>query len=397
METAIHKPLISNGSAGAVAASGGAGDRYLVPDSDAAQTGAVPDSEAKLDIVALKDLEAAAEKVMPPYAFAYVTGGAGDEWTMRENRAAFNRWVICPNSLAGHKEVDTTTTLLGTPISYPVISAALGNQGSVHARMEAPVVEGTAKAGTIFVESSVSQMNIENVATASAGPKWFQIYVPESRPFAVEMLHRSKAAGYKAIVVTVDTKVFSNRERSMRLLGAPMPRLAMGIVPIGKGVTGSATRTKMDLNWDDIEFCGRESGLPVIVKSITSVEDALEAKRRGCAGVWLSNHGGRQLDNTASAMTSLPAVADALGGALTIIVDGGVYRGQDVFRALALGANAVALGRPLLYGSALGGAQGVQGVHEHLKKELRMVMQLAGTPSISSITRKFVARAESAC
>jgi lactate oxidase len=331
---------------------------------------------------------------MPSYAFAYVSGGAGDEWSMRENLAAFNRWVIRPNYLSGNKGADTTTRLLGTQLSYPVITAALGNQGSVHARMEMPVVQGTALAGTIFVESSVSQMSLEDIAAASTGPKWFQIYVPESRPFAVEMLQRAKAAGYTAVVVTVDTKIFSNRERSTRLLGAPMPKLAMGNVPRTPGMIGSATRAKMDLTWDDIDFCGRESGLPVIVKSILSAEDAHEAERRGCGGVWLSNHGGRQLDNVASAMTTLPAVAEALQGRLTIIVDGGVYRGQDVFRALALGADAVALGRPLLYASALGGALGVQSVHEHLKKELTMVMRLAGTPTIGSITRAHVARAE---
>jgi isopentenyl diphosphate isomerase/L-lactate dehydrogenase-like FMN-dependent dehydrogenase len=279
--------------------------------------------------------------------------------------------------------------LRGTADGY-----ALGNQGSVHARMEAPVVAGTALAGTIFVESSVSQMSLEEVAAASSGPKWFQIYVPESRPFAIELLQRAKAAGYTAIVVTVDTKVFSNRERSMRLLGASMPRLSMGNEPRTPGVTGSPTAAKMDLNWDDIEFCGKESGLPVIVKSILSAADALEAERRGCAAVWLSNHGGRQLDNVASALTTLPSVAQALMGRIKIIVDGGVHRGQDVFRAFALGADAVALGRPVLYGSALGGSLGVQSVHDHLRKELSMVMQLAGTPTIKRITRDHIARAE---
>jgi L-lactate oxidase len=368
-------------------------ERYQTPATSSAQIGALPDAEKKLDIVTLRDLEAEAQKVMPPYGFAYVSGGAGDEWTMRENLAAFNRWVISPNYLTGHKDADTKTRLLGTEISYPVITAALGNQGSVHAKMEAPVAQGTALAGTIFVESSVSQMSLEDVAAASIGPKWFQIYVPESRPFAVEMLQRAKAAGYTAMVVTVDTKFFANRERSMRLLGAPMPKLSMGNGPRRPGVTGSPTHTKMDLTWDDVEFCVHESGLPVIVKSILSTRDALEAERRGCAGVWLSNHAGRQLDNTPSAMTTLPAVAEMLQGRIPIIVDGGVHRGQDVFRAVALGASAVALGRPVLYGSALGGALGVQSVHAHLKKELTMVMRLAGTPTIKSITRDYVDRA----
>jgi len=151
---------------------------------------------------------------------------------------------------------------------------------------------------------------------------------------------------------------------------------------------------KVDLDWDDVDFCRSQTGLPVIVKSILSPAQALEAERRGCAGVWLSNHGGRQLDNAPSAMTVLPRVAEALKGRIPIIIDGGIRRGQDVFRALALGAGVVALGRPLLYGSALGGAQGVQGVFEHLRNELVMTMQLAGTPAIGSITGDCVERAE---
>jgi lactate oxidase len=366
---------------------------YRTPATNVAQTGTLPDNEKKLDIVTLRDLEAEAQKVMAPFGFAYVSGGAGDEWTMRENLAAFNRWVIAPEYLSGHRAVDMTTQILGTKISYPVITAAMGNQGSVHAKLEAPVVKGTALADTLFVESSVSQMSLEDIAAATIGPKWFQIYIPESRPFAVEMLQRAKAAGYKAIVVTVDATIFSNRERTTRLLGAPLPNLPMGNAPKTPGVTGSATAAKIDLTWDDVDFCRKESGLPVIVKSILSAKQAREAERRGCAAVWISNHGGRQLDNVSSAITTLPSVADALQGRIPIIADGGVHRGQDVFRALALGATAVALGRPVLYGSALGGAQGVQSVHQHLKDELAMVMQLAGTPTIESITRDHVARA----
>lgn len=160
------------------------------------------------------------------------------------------------------------------------------------------------------------------------------------------------------------------------------------------GLTGNAMRMKANLGWDDIELCREQTGLPVVVKGILSATQALEAERHGCAGVWRSNHGGRQLDNMPSAMTVLRRVAEALKGRLPIIVDGGVYRGQDVFRALALGATVVALGRPLLYGSALGGAQGVQSVYEHLKNELLMTMQLAGTPSIESIVPSCVKRAQ---
>ena len=381
-------------AAAALAFSGTAPVQATEPQNLASATAEPPNNEKTLRIVTLRDLEAEAKLVMTPAGFAYVSGGAGDEWTMRENLAAFDRWVILPDYLSGHRVPDTSTTLLGTRIASPVITATMGNQGTVHALMEAPVVKGTALAETIFVESSVSQMSLEAVAQASSGPKWFQIYVPESRPFAAEMLQRAKAAGYTAIVVTADAFVFSNRERNTRLLGQAMPVLPMGNAPRTSGMSGSAMAMKADLNWDDVDFCRKESGLPVIVKSILSPNQAMEAVRRGCSAVWLSNHGGRQLDNVPSAMTMLPRVVDALHGKLPIIVDGGVYRGQDVFRALALGANAVALGRPLLYGSALGGTQGVHSVHAHLQAELVMTMQLAGTPTIKSITRAFVERAE---
>lgn len=205
---------------------------------------------------------------------------------------------------------------------------------------------------------------------------------------------RAKSAGYKAIVLTVDSFVISNRERSSRLTGAPVPALPFGNVPKTAGVTGSALDFKIDLSWDDVDFCRDQTGLPVIVKGILSASQAQEAEKRGCAAVWLSNHGGRALDGTPSAISVLPRVAVGLKGRLPIIVDGGFYRGQDVFRAIALGASAVALGRPLFYGSALGGAQGVQSIYKHLRNELVMTMQLAGTPTIKSISADCVERAD---
>ncbi|MBO0759164.1 MAG: alpha-hydroxy-acid oxidizing protein, partial [Bradyrhizobiaceae bacterium] len=357
-------------------------------------TEGLPNNEKRINIVTLRDLEGEAQKVMAPFGFAYVSGGAGDEWTMRENLAAFNRWVINPDFMSGTGSADTTTTILGTKISYPAITAPVGNQGSVHAQKETPNVKGTAAAGTLFCASSVSQLSLEEIAAASDGPKWFQLYIPNDRGFARELLQRAKAVGYKAIIVTADVDVTSNRERSMRLHGAALPNLSMGNVPKTPGGKGSAMDMKGDMAWSDVEFCAKESGLPVVIKSILSPNQATQALRYGCAAVWLSNHGGRQLDNSASAITTLPRVADTLKGRVPIIVDGGVHRGQDVFRALALGASVVALGRPTLYGSALGGAQGVQAVHDHLKNELMMVMRLAGTPNIKSITRNFVERSE---
>lgn len=360
-----------------------------------ADTSGVPNNEKRINIVTLRDLEAEAQKVMAPFGFAYVSGGAGDEWTMRENMAAFDRWVINGDFMSGVGSADTTTTILGSKISYPVITAPMGNQGSVHAQGDIPNVKGAAAAGTLYCVSSVAQQSLETLAGASNGPKWFQLYIPRDPGFCREILHRAKAAGYKAIIVTADVDVTSNRERSMRLQGAALPNLSMGNVPktdAGKG--GNAMDMKGNMSWDDIEFARQESGLPVIIKSVLSAKQALQALKHGVSAVWLSNHGGRQLDNSPAPMTTLPAVAAAVKGRVPIIIDGGIHRGQDVFRALALGASAVAIGRPTLYGSALGGAQGVEVVHTHLKNELNMVMRLAGTPDIKSIKRDFVERAE---
>lgn len=356
--------------------------------------GGVPNNEKRINIVTLRDLEAGAQKIMAPFGFAYVSGGAGDEWTMRENMAAFDRWVINADFMNGTGAADTATTILGSKISYPVITAPMGNQGSVHAQGDAPNVKGTGAAGTLYCVSSVSQESLEDNAAASNGAKWFQLYIPRDRGFARELLQRAKAAGYKAIIVTADVDITSNRERSMRLQGVAVPNLSMGNVPKTPGGTGNAMDMKGDMSWSDIEFARQESGLPVIIKSILSPKQALQGLHYGVSAVWLSNHGGRQLDNSPSAITTLPSVAAAMKGRVPIIVDGGIFRGQDVFRALALGASAVAIGRPTLYGSALGGAQGVEAVHTHLKNELNMVMRLAGTPNIGSIKRDFVERAE---
>lgn len=353
-------------------------------------------NEKKLNIVTLRDLEAEAQKIIPPYGFAYISGGGGDEWTMRENEAAYNRWVIEPHYLAGVKVPDLTTTILGSKIALPVITAPMGGQGIAHALKEAPDAKGTNAAGTIYVDSSVSNLTMEEIAAAGAGPKWFQIYFPVDRAYAQELLQRAKAAGYTAIVVTLDATTFSNRERPIRL-GVVPPNLGSGNVPKTPGINPlTASVQKADLTWDDVAFCKSVTGLPVIVKGVLTPALAAEAVKRGCAGVWVSNHGGRQLDNSPATMTVLPSIVKVVGKRVPIIVDGGIRRGQDVFRALALGADVVALGRPVLYGMALGGAQGVQSVYGRLKTELQMTMQLAGTANIKAITHDYVARAEEA-
>lgn len=349
-------------------------------------------NERDIRVINLRDLEGEAEKILPPYSFAYISGGAGDEWTMRENEAAFNRWVIEPRYLAGIREPDLTTTVLGSRLSLPVITAPMGGQGIAHALKEIPNIKGTNGSGTLYTNTSVSHLSLEEIAAAGTGPKWFQIYFPDNRDYARELLQRAKAAGFTAVVVTVDSTTFSNRERPLRL-GIPTPNLGSGNGVRTPGLDpGAAARLKVDLNWDDVVFCMKETGLPVIVKGILTPADARAALKNGCAGVWVSNHGGRALDNSAASISALPSIVEAVGGKAVVIMDGGIRRGQDVFRALALGADVTAMGRPVLYGMALGGSRGVQAVYARLKTELQMVMQLAGTPDVNSITHDYVRR-----
>ena len=347
-------------------------------------------NEKSIPVLNLRDLEFEAKKILPPYSYAYISGGSGDEWTMRENEAAFNRWVIEPHFLAGVKTPDLGTTVFGSRLSLPVITAPMGGQGLAHAQKEIPCVRGTDAAGTLFVDSSVSHVSMEEIAESSHGPKWFQIYYPANRDYARELLQRAKASGYTAIVVTVDGTTFSNRERITRL-GIQSPNLGSGNGVRTPGIDiAAAGELKVDLTWDDVDFCQKVTGLPVIIKGVLTPTMALETVKRGCAGVWVSNHGGRAIDNTEAAISALPPIVQAVGGKTLIIMDGGVRRGQDVFRAVALGADLTAIGRPVLYGMALGGAQGVQAVYARLKTELRMVMQLAGTANIQAITRDYI-------
>ncbi len=351
-------------------------------------------NEKGINVINLRDLESEAEKILPPYSYAFISGGSGDEWTMRENESAFNRWVIEPHYLAGVKECDLTARVLGSELSLPVITAPMGGQGIAHALKEIPNVKGTDSAGTLYVNTTVSHLSMEEIAAGSKGPKWFQIYFPENRDYARELLQRAKESGFSAIVITVDSTTFSNRERPIRL-GIPAPNLGSGNGVRTPGIDpGTAMELKMDLNWEDVAFCQKETGLPVIIKGVLTPELAIEAVKRGCEGVWVSNHGGRGLDNTSPSISALPRIAQAVAGKALIIIDGGIRRGQDIFRALALGADVTALGRPLLYGMALGGAQGVKAVYDRLKTELHMAMQLAGTPNIKSITRDYVGKLE---
>jgi L-lactate oxidase len=349
----------------------------------------------RIDIVSLRDLEAMAEKVIPKGGLDFIRGGAGDEWTMRENLHAYLRVAIEPTYLSGVKAPDISTTILGTSLSFPVITAPMGGHRLAHEEGEIATASGTGAAGSIAVISSVSNIALEQVMAGSPGPKWFQIYLPEDRGFARELLQRSKQAGYRAIVVTVDTSAPGNRERDIRNQFRSPPELGHGNMPVATNGYAATTATfKHDLSWDDIAFVQKEAGVPVLIKGVLAPKLAEQAVQHGVAGIFVSNHGGRQLDGTPATFTVLPRIADSVRGKIPIIVDGGVRRGQDVFKALAAGAHCVAVGRPMLYGLALGGALGVQSVYDRLREEFTMTLQLAGVQNVAAIARSNLIEAQ---
>jgi L-lactate oxidase len=348
----------------------------------------------KLEIVNLLDLETEAQKVLPAGGFGYISGGSGANWTRRENTEAFSRVNIEPQALSGVAKVDLTTEVLGSKLSMPVFIPPMGSHGLAHVDKEAATAKGAAAVGTLMATSTMSNLSLEEIASHNPGPKWFQIYVPTDRGYTRELLQRAKAAGYTAIAPTVDNVWAYPREENIRNVFRPPSTLGRGNLPRGVDpATGSKMlgARKRDLDWKDLEWIKQESGLPVMPKGIQSAKAAAMAVKVGLDGVWVSNHGGRAFDGVQATITVLPRIAQAVDGRVPIVLDSGVRRADHVFKALALGATVVGMGRPIMYGLALGGAQGVQSVLEHVRNNLIIVMRLAGTKNVKEITRDYIA------
>ena len=352
-------------------------------------------SEVKrLKIVNTFELEGMAEKILPRGGFDYIQSGSGAEWTKRENLRALAETSLEPHFLGGVLKPDLSTTILGTKLPFPIIVPPMGSHGRAHVSKEVGTAQGVAATGTLMVLSTVSNNSLEEVAAANPGPKWMQLYLPADRGVARELILRAKAAGYTAFVPTIDSTLAYPRETNIRNNFRTPLSLGRGNAPRGEPDLVKAARMmapKVDLNWDDMLWIKEETGLPVIIKGVMSPVTAMEAVRRGIDAVYVSNHGGRALDGCPASINVLPRVADAVKGRVPIVFDSGIRRGQDVFRALALGADVVAAGRPVMYGLALGGHLGVQSVLEYLRDDLYIVMQLSGTPNIKAITRDHLA------
>jgi 4-hydroxymandelate oxidase len=351
-----------------------------------------------LEILNLESLEARARDRLDPMLFDYIAGGSGDEWTLRENRAAWSRFQILPRMLRGVGTRDQRTTVLDTPLSFPVLVPPMGFHGLCHQDAEVATARATAGAGTIFVASTVSNRSLEAIAEACDGPRWFQLYVYRDREITRDLVQRAMAAGYSALCLTVDTPLAGPRERDRRNRLRMPAHLGLDNFPAthaerhksGNDAESALARYIADmwdanLTWDDVNWLRSVSKLPVIIKGVLAPADAAAAVEHGAAAVIVSNHGGRQLDGVPAPITMLQRVVDAVAGQVEVLLDGGVRRGTDVVKALALGARAVLVGRPVLWGLTLDGESGVSAVLEHLRAEIDLAMALAGCATLNDI------------
>jgi lactate oxidase len=351
--------------------------------------GSASSAEGALKIVNLDLLEQDAKKILPPGRFAFM-GPCGDGWTYRENRRAFNDFPIMPRRLQGVGAIDLRTRLLGHDLPFPIITAPVGAQGMIHVNAEVANAGGTGKAGTLYVSSGAATRPMEEIANATPGPKWFQIYMLRDMEINRWLVKRARDAGFSAIVLTADALGPGQSDDFIRL-GRPFPPdVRPGNHNPALGGRGNFDDKKRDIGYEDIGFLREASGLPVLVKGVLSVEDVRQSLAAGAAGIWVSNHGGRQIDGVPASVSMLRAAVDAVEGRVPVILDSGVRRGIDVFRALALGATACAIGRPALWGLAAGGAGGVNSVYAHLADELRAAMLLSGVGKIGDIGRAYV-------
>lgn len=350
-------------------------------------------------LISLADYERAAAAVLDEGAHSYLAGGATDETTLRDNLAAWGRLAIRPRMLVGVGQRDPSVELLGRRRPHPVLIAPTAFQRFAHADGEIATARAAAATNTIMCLSTLATTSADALAEAvPEAPRWFQLYVFSDRGISRELVQRAADHGYEALVVTVDLPVVGIRDRELRArVGSSAAEQVASAA--AAGASGEMTPAAFgalvdpDLTWADIERFVAESPLPVLVKGILTAEDARLAVEHGAAGVIVSNHGGRQLDTVLSSADALPAVLDAIPDRIDVLVDGGIRRGTDVLKALALGARAVLVGRPVMCGLALDGSRGAQRVLEILLGELDNALALAGAPKASQLDRTFVTQA----
>jgi 4-hydroxymandelate oxidase len=359
-----------------------------------------PAQAAPAPLVNLFDYEELARKRLPAMAYEYIAGGAGDEVTLRDNRTHFDAIRLKPRVLRDVSKLDTSSTLFGQRLEYPILLAPTAYHKITHPEGEAATARGAGAAHATMCVSTFATTSIEDVAKAATGPLWFQLYVQADRGFTKAMVQRAEAAGCRALVVTCDTPVIGIRNREVRAGFRLPPGMAReNLKSLTGGVSTVAHADELTiysalfdpaLTWEGIEWIRSFAKVPVILKGILSPEDATLAVRHGASGLIVSNHGSRNLDTLPATIDALPGVVEAVAGRIPVLMDGGVRRGTDVVKALALGAKAVLIGRPYLWGLSVGGADGVHNVMRILRNELQSAMALCGHSSLGTIDRSVI-------
>lgn len=330
------------------------------------------------EYINLFDFEKKAEGKMTRMAYEYVASGAADEITMRGNREALDTLKLNPTVLTDVTKLDTSVSLFGHELPYPILIAPTAFHRIMHAEGELATAKGAGAASTIYVVSSFTTTPIEQIAKVATRPLWFQLYVRDDRAFTKDLVQKVEAQGCKALCVTVDTPVGGARNRQQRVnFKLPDGINAPYMVSLGP--------QKLPLTWKEIEWLQSIAKIPVLVKGILNPNDAALAISSGVSGIIVSNHGGRNLDTVPPTIEALPGIAEKVNKKVPILMDGGIRRGTDVLKAIALGANAVLVGKPICFGLACGGAEGVTKVLDILKREFEMAMALSGKASIGDI------------
>lgn len=355
-----------------------------------------------LAAVRLDDFEPLAKAVLPQPIFDYIAGGSEDEATVAGNREAFARYRFRYRVLEGAAEPNLESDLFGSRFAMPVHLGPAAIQRMCHPEGESAAYLAASETGVAYTLSTLASVSIEDLTAAAHGIRWFQLYMARWREVTAAFIQRAEAAGYAAILFTVDLPKAGRRERDIRNvfdlpegvryanLGQPMPDSAEGPDPVSQNVNAQSNDA---INWSDLEWLVGITSLPVVVKGVVRSDDARRALELGARGLVVSNHGGRQLDYAVASLDALPEVVEAVAGKIPVLLDGGVRRGTDVIKALCLGASGVLIGRPYLYALAAGGSDGVRQMLALLREEISISMTLLGAHNLSELSRDLLVRA----
>jgi 4-hydroxymandelate oxidase len=356
----------------------------LLPRLSLAQSLIAPPSGAPVNVL---EFEPLARQRLPREVWEYISQGAADELTLRRNREAFDAIRLRPRVLVDVSRIDTRLELFGQKLDFPILLAPVAGQGRMHARAEPEAARGATAAGATFVISTFASSRVDEIARAAQRRAWFQLYVQRDRGVTKDMVQRAEAAGCTALCITVDGPVVPMRDREKRLgIRPPYSGASRG----GRVSPLYADAIDSTVTWETVAWIRSFAKTPVLIKGITAPDDARRAAADGLAGVIVSNHGGRNLDTMPATIEALPAIVEAAGNRTAVLLDGGVRRGTDVLKAIALGARAVLIGRPYIWGLVVDGAAGVQRVVDILRDELETAMGLCGATSLDKISRQLL-------